>query len=66
MECIPIDGRDNLFLLPSHVGLAECEVTLGLAQELSGTIQTLKNLPGAITYLWLFGNCGSSLLVMVR
>jgi hypothetical protein len=27
------------------------EVTLGIAQELSGSIQTLKNLPGAISAL---------------
>ncbi len=27
-----------LFLLPGHVGLAEYEVTLGIAQELSGSI----------------------------
>jgi hypothetical protein len=33
------------------VGLAEYEVTLGIAQELSGSIQTLKNLPGSISYL---------------
>jgi len=51
VDCIPIDGRDDLFLLPGHVGLAEYEVTLGIAQELSGSIQALKNLPGAITYL---------------
>ncbi|GCA84793.1 sporulation initiation inhibitor protein Soj [Microcystis aeruginosa NIES-2522] len=51
VDCIPIDGRDRLFLLPGHVGLAEYEVTLGIAQELSGSIQALKNLPGAITYL---------------
>jgi cellulose biosynthesis protein BcsQ len=49
VDCIPIDGRDRLFLLPGHVGLAEYEVTLGIAQELSGSIQALKNLPGAIT-----------------
>lgn len=51
MECIPIKGQEGLFLLPGHVGLAEYEVTLGIAQELSGSIQTLKNLPGAITAL---------------
>ncbi|MDJ0565097.1 MAG: AAA family ATPase, partial [Microcystis sp. M49629_WE12] len=51
VDCIPIDGRDRLFLLPGHVGLAEYEVLLGIAQELSGSIQALKNLPGAITYL---------------
>ena len=44
-------GREGLFLLPGHVGLAEYEVTLGIAQELSGSIQALKNLPGAINDL---------------
>ena len=51
VNCIPIEGQDGLFLLPGHVGLAEYEVTLGLAQELSASIQTLKNLPGSISYL---------------
>jgi cellulose biosynthesis protein BcsQ len=51
VDCIPIAGRDGLFLLPGHVGLAEYEVTLGIAQELSGSIQALKNLPGSITDL---------------
>ncbi|MEG3438055.1 AAA family ATPase [Pannus brasiliensis CCIBt3594] len=48
VDCIPIKGRDGLFLLPGHVGLAEYEVTLGIAQELSGSIRSLRNLPGAI------------------
>ena len=51
VECIPIEGQSNLFLLPGHIGFSEYEVTLGLAQELSGSIQTLKNLPGSISYL---------------
>jgi cellulose biosynthesis protein BcsQ len=51
VDCIPIEGRDGLFLLPGHVGFAEYEVTLGIAQELSGSIQALKNLPGSITDL---------------
>ena len=51
VECIPIERQDGLFLLPGHIGLAEYEVTLGIAQELSGSIQTLKNLPGSISYL---------------
>lgn len=51
VDCIPIENQDGLFLLPGHVGLAEYEVTLGLAQELSASIQTLKNLPGSISYL---------------
>jgi cellulose biosynthesis protein BcsQ len=51
VDCIPINGQDGLFLLPGHVGFAEYEVTLGIAQELSGSIQALKNLPGSITDL---------------
>lgn len=51
IDCIPVQGRDGLFLLPGHVGFAEYEVTLGMAQELSGSIQALKNLPGSIHYL---------------
>jgi len=51
VDCIPIEGQDGLFLLPGHVGFGEYEVTLGIAQELSGSIQALKNLPGSITDL---------------
>jgi cellulose biosynthesis protein BcsQ len=51
VDCVSIEGQDNLFLLPGHVGFAEYEVTLGIAQELSGSIQTLQNLPGSIHFL---------------
>jgi cellulose biosynthesis protein BcsQ len=51
VDCIPVQGCDGLFLLPGHVGFAEYEVTLGIAQELGGSIQVLKNLPGSINYL---------------
>jgi cellulose biosynthesis protein BcsQ len=51
VECVPVRGRTNLFLLPGHIGLSEYEVTLGIAQELSGTIQTLQNLPGSLSRL---------------
>ena len=40
-----------MFLLPGHIGLSEYEVTLGIAQELSASIQTLQNLPGSISFL---------------
>ena len=49
--CVPVRGCERLFLLPGHIRLSEYEVTLGIAQELSGSIQTLQNLPGSITYL---------------
>ena len=49
IECLPVEGRDGLWLLPGHLEISEYELTLGIAQELSGTIQTLQNLPGSIT-----------------
>lgn len=51
VDCVPVKGNENLFLLPGHIRLSEYEVSLGMAQELSGTIQTLQNLPGSISYL---------------
>lgn len=51
VELVKIPHNDNLFLLPGHIGLAEYEVTLGVAQELSGSLVTLKNLPGSIRHL---------------
>jgi cellulose biosynthesis protein BcsQ len=49
--CIEVAGNDNLFLLPGHIGLAEYETTLGIAQELSGSLLALRNLPGSIRFL---------------
>ena len=51
VQCVPVKAQDGLFLLPGHIALSEYEVTLGIAQELSGSIQTLQNLPGAISHL---------------
>ena len=48
---VAVPGNDRMFLLPGHIGLAEYEVTLGIAQELSGSLVTLRNLPGAMRYL---------------
>lgn len=50
--CEKIDGQPNMLLLPGHLGLAEYEVTLGIAQELSGSLVTLQNLPGSIAHLF--------------
>ncbi|UUE20441.1 AAA family ATPase [Microbacterium sp. J1-1] len=52
VDCMPVEGRENLYLLPGHVGLAEDEVSLGIAQQLSETLQPLKNLPGSFRYLF--------------
>lgn len=50
-ECIEVEGVQNLFLLPGHIELAEYETTLGIAQELSGSLLALRNLPGSIRFL---------------
>jgi cellulose biosynthesis protein BcsQ len=51
VEIKQVPQNERLFLLPGHIDLAEYEVTLGIAQELSGSVVTLKNLPGSIRYL---------------
>ena len=51
VECSTVSGNENLVLLPGHIGLAEFEVTLGIAQELSGSLVTLRNLPGSLRYV---------------
>lgn len=52
VTCEPLQGQPNMFLLPGHIGIAEYEVTLGIAQELSGSLVTLKNLPGSLHHLF--------------
>jgi cellulose biosynthesis protein BcsQ len=52
VECETLKENKNLLLLPGHIGLAEYETTLGIAQELSGSLVTLQNLPGAPSKLF--------------
>jgi cellulose biosynthesis protein BcsQ len=51
VQCIQVAGNDNLLLLPGHIGLAEYETTLGIAQELSGSLLALRNLPGSVRFV---------------
>jgi cellulose biosynthesis protein BcsQ len=48
---VGVEGRPGLFLLAGDLRLAEYEVTLGIAQELSAAIQALQNLPGSLNFL---------------
>lgn len=52
IDCEKIPGQKNMLLIPGHIGLAEYEVTLGIAQELSGSLVTLQNLPGSLRHLF--------------
>lgn len=47
VSCVKVAGTENLHVLPGHVNLSEYEVQLGIAQELSGAMPALKNLPGS-------------------
>ena len=51
VDCPSVPGNKKLYLMPGHIGLAEYEVTLGIAQELSGSLVTLRNLPGSLRFL---------------
>jgi cellulose biosynthesis protein BcsQ len=51
VECHQAKERAGLFLIPGHVGLAEYETSLGVAQQISGSLSTLRNLPGSFRYL---------------
>lgn len=51
VDCIEVNDCPGLYLLPGHIRLAEYEITLGISQELSGSIQTLQNLPGSLSFL---------------
>lgn len=50
-QCTLVKGNPNLFLLAGHIALSEYETTLGVAQELSGSLLPLRNLPGSIRFM---------------
>ena len=51
--CEPVKGQPNMYLLPGNIKFAEYEVVLGMAQELSGSLPSLQNLPGSLNYLFM-------------
>ena len=51
--CEQVKGQPNMYLLPGHIGFAEYEVVLGMAQELSSSLVSLQNLPGSLPYLFM-------------
>lgn len=48
-ECFKIN--DRLYLLPGNLDFTENEVQLGIAMQLSNTLNSMQNLPGALNYL---------------
>ncbi len=51
VDCFKVDNREGLYLMPGNIKFAEYDITLGMAQTISDSIVTLKNLPGSINYL---------------
>lgn len=51
VECVKVKNNDNLYLLPGHLDLTEYEVALGVSFQLSNALGTMKNLPGAFSYM---------------
>lgn len=50
-DCPVAQNNQSLFVLPGHADLAAYEGQLSLAQETSGSLSVMKNLPGAIPAL---------------
>lgn len=51
VNCIKVDGNENLYLLPGSLDFASYESDLALAQSLQGALGSQRNIPGAINAL---------------
>lgn len=50
-KCFEFPHRPNLFLLPGHIDFSELDVSINIAQELTGSLRFTQNIPGAIAHL---------------
>ncbi|KIA89436.1 ParA family protein [Kaistella jeonii] len=50
-NCYEFPNRNGLFLLPGHIDVSEFDVTISIAQELTGSLKLVQNVPGAINQL---------------
>lgn len=51
-KCYEFPNRKGLFLLPGHIDFSEFDVSIGIAQELTGSLKMAQNIPGAMSYLF--------------
>ncbi|AZA49387.1 cobyrinic acid a,c-diamide synthase [Chryseobacterium carnipullorum] len=49
--CYEFPNRDGLYLLPGHINVSDFDVTISIAQELTGSLRLVQNVPGAINEL---------------
>lgn len=50
-NCYEFEENGNLFLLPGHIDFAEYDATYSIAENLTGSLVMLKNVPGAFRNL---------------
>ncbi|MFW9334294.1 ParA family protein [Paenibacillus polymyxa] len=50
-KCFEFPHRPNLFLLPGHIDFSDLDVSINIAQELTGSLKFTQNIPGAIAHL---------------
>lgn len=50
-KCFEFPNRKELYLLPGHIGFSEFDVSISIAQELTGSLKMAQNIPGAISHL---------------
>lgn len=49
--CYEFPNRDGLFLLPGHINVSDFDVSISIAQELTGSLKLVQNIPGSISHL---------------
>ncbi len=49
--CYEFPNRKGLYLLPGHINVSDFDVTISIAQELTGSLRLVQNVPGAINEL---------------
>lgn len=50
-RCYEFPNRQGLYLLPGHINVSDFDVTISIAQELTGSLRLVQNVPGAINEL---------------
>jgi chromosome partitioning protein len=50
-NCYEFPSRPGLFLLPGHISVSDFDVSISIAQELTGSLRLTQNIPGAINHL---------------
>ena len=49
--CYEFPSREGLYLLPGHINVSEFDVPISIAQELTGSLKLVQNIPGALNEL---------------